>query len=154
MYSLKRFNLKPVAFAFAAAAVTVVPIYALIALLIDWWPKPAPSDLVLPPILLAINVLVIAPVIETYLMVPVLFIFNKITNTDNWSVLLTAIFFSLLHYLFDLNNPIVVPVITWGFFVYGKTLIHCKEKRPDSYLWIVMLTHSIANFVTMATQWL
>lgn len=156
MYLFKKIDLKPVPFAFASATVATVPIYLFIflLLLVDWWPKPIKPDLTLPPILVAINAIVIAPVIETYLMVLILTIFNKITNTSNWSVVLTAIFFGLTHFLFDLKNPMVIPLITWGFFVFGNTLTYWKKKRPHSYLWIVMLAHAIANLATMAIQWL
>ena len=147
-------HLGPIQFAFAAAAAFLVPSYLLLLLLLALGvlPKPVPTNIKFSPVLSTIGVLFIAPVIETYVMIPILSIFNKVTSKANLAILLSAIFFGLIHYAFNLNNPVVFPIITWGFFVFGKTMVHWRQRRPDSYLWIVMLAHALANLCTLTIQ--
>jgi hypothetical protein len=129
----------PVLFAMAAAVVVFVPGLLLAMLTVEFLPvEPSP----LHPYVRALTALVLAPVVETIVMVPMMTIAERFVPNTHGVIFVCAALWAGLHATLV---PESVPFVFWGFTILGYVYVYWRKLRPNSFLWIVMLTHAFAN---------
>jgi hypothetical protein len=47
--------------------------------------------------------------------------------------------------LHGITSSAQAVVAFWGFFIFSLTLLHWRKILPDSYYWVLVLTHFFAN---------
>lgn len=130
----------PVAHAFIAALVVVLPSYPILWLLMDVLPaRPPPT---LHPYLNALLLGLVSPVVETLLMVPLMSLAERAVRHEGAAVVVSAIVWAVLHGAF---RPVSAVFALWGFLVLGCVYIHWRRRRPSSCLWVVLLAHVFVN---------
>jgi membrane protease YdiL (CAAX protease family) len=132
--------LVPVAHAFLAAIVVMLPSYPILWLLIDVLPpRPPPT---LHPYVNALLLGVVSPVVETLLMVPLMWLAQRAVGHEGGAVVVSAVAWAVLHGAF---RPVSAVFALWGFLVLGWVYVHWRRRRPAAVLWVVILAHVFVN---------
>lgn len=121
-----------------AFVISVVPATAISYLLYQINPLNNSGSIDLPLFSALIQLVVLAPIIETFLMWPIISIIGRFTkNKLLLTALLSALIWALFHALFSLNWGLT---ILWPFFVFS--IVFCVWKR-QSLLWALIMTASV-----------
>jgi hypothetical protein len=88
------------------------------------------------------GLLLLAPVVETLLMVPMMAIAERLFRSEHAAVIASAVAWAGLH---TMPAPAKPFIAFWGFVVLGYTFVYWRRERPHSFLWIVMLAHGFTN---------
>lgn len=137
---LSRTKANPWLFSFLAAAAAIVPPLVLVTLLQSHLPlehaEPFHSiaDTVMP--------LLVAPLLESALLIPMMFMAERAVRGAIAPSLLCALVWAVLH---GITSSAQAVVAFWGFFIFSLTLLHWRKILPNSYYWVLVLTHFLAN---------
>jgi hypothetical protein len=123
-----------------AAIAAILPPFVLLVLLRDKIPSPDTESY--NPIIDGITALIVAPLLESAILVPMMVIAEKIVNGRIASSVLCASIWAALH---GMIVPLQAVVAFWAFLIFSLTLLHWRERLPNSYYWVLVLTHFFAN---------
>ncbi|RUM92398.1 MAG: hypothetical protein DSZ28_09660 [Thiothrix sp.] len=92
-----------------------------------------------------ISIVLLVPVIETYLLIAVIWSVCKVIHKNLHIAFFSALFFSVLH---SLQEPIWGIFVFWPFFVYSLILIsrNGSDHRGGDGVFIVITLHALNNF--------
>jgi Kef-type K+ transport system membrane component KefB len=124
-----------------AACLGWVPAQVVEILVIAVAPGPAAPDLFLRPFQAISMAIVIAPVIETYLMrwlFRLLGRFIQHRERMNWTA---AMLWGVMHW----NTPAWGLPAIWPFYVMGVCFLTIRDKDPQAALYVTMLVHALFN---------
>jgi hypothetical protein len=137
---LSRTKANPWLFSLWAATAAILPPLALVALLSNYLPLAHTEPF--HPIIDTAMPLLVAPIIESALLIPTMFLAEKIARGTIAPSLLCALAWAALH---GITSPAQVAAAFWAFFIFSLTLLHWRERLPNSYYWVLVLTHFLAN---------
>jgi len=137
---LGRTGENPWAFSLLAAIAAILPPFVLLALLRNSIPSAETEPY--NPIIDGITALIIAPLFESAILVPMMVIAEKIVQGRVGPSLLCASVWAALH---GIIVPLQAVVAFWAFLIFSLTLLHWRERLPHSYYWVLVLTHFFAN---------
>jgi membrane protease YdiL (CAAX protease family) len=124
-----------------AACVAWVPAQVVEVLVLAIAPGPTAPDYFQRPFQAIAMAVVIAPVIETYLMrwlFGLLGRFIKHREAMNW---ISAVLWGAMH----LNAPTWGLHAIWPFYVMGVCFLTIRDKDPQAALYVTMLVHALFN---------
>ncbi|KQU78372.1 hypothetical protein ASE08_03435 [Rhizobacter sp. Root16D2] len=123
-----------------AAIVAILPPFVLLLILGDRIPSPETASH--HPIIDSITTLIAAPLFESALLVPMMVMAERIVRGRIAPSLLCASIWAALH---GMIIPAQAIVAFWAFLIFSLTLLHWRERLPNSYYWVLVLTHFFAN---------
>lgn len=97
-----------------------------------------------PAVVLLITMIIVAPVIETLLMVPVLWVLSFITKRKVWLALMCAIVWAGLH---SLAAPVWGLVVFWPWFVFSCSYLAWRERGWWRAFFITACVHAFHNIL-------
>jgi hypothetical protein len=106
-----------------------------------------PEDMPLtrePPVVIAVSALVIAPWLETFLMVPILWILKLTVRKTLWVAGVSAVLWGILH---------STEAVTWGFavawpfFVFSLCYLEWQSKSTLTAIGVTAILHACHNMV-------
>jgi len=130
---------RPVLFALFASIVLYVPGMLATLVLVD---APPAAQVPLHPYVDALLAITVSPLVETIVMIPMMAAGEHFLRNRHAAILTCAGVWAAIHATLV---PQSIPFVFWGFTVLGYVYVYWRSLRPDSFLWVVMLTHALAN---------
>lgn len=116
----------------------------LIGLIVEaWFPRPKIRDVFGTP-LLTFTTLVLAPMIETLLMLYLFRFLRKWTGVTsvNWLCVMSAVLWTFAHIRYTTWGLHA----TWAFFIYGRTFMYFEKMSQNAALIATAIVHALFNF--------
>jgi hypothetical protein len=98
----------------------------------------------LSPTVMLLQVVVVAPVLETLVMWPMLALYVRLLRRRRWAVLASALTWALLH---SLSTPIWGICIFWTFVVFSTAYLVWREVSLRHALGVTAAIHALNNAV-------
>ncbi|MBI2518389.1 MAG: hypothetical protein HYV95_16025 [Opitutae bacterium] len=121
-----------------------IPSAAIWYLIGALFPGPTGPSIFDTPRFAILGALLLAPLLETLMMLGFFRVFGRIIFSQRWLLLLSTICWGAFH----VYSPSWGLHAAWGFFVMGKVFLSASRRSSDFAVLIVVAVHLLANVLS------
>jgi hypothetical protein len=90
-----------------------------------------------------LSLVVVAPILETLMMVPVLWLLRRMLSSRLTAAVISAVLWAALH---AMQSPGQGVGVVWGFFVMSSAFLGWRERSLLAAFWVTASLHALNNF--------
>jgi hypothetical protein len=131
-------------YAWRAWLISIIPTYVIGSIVVGVLDLPGPEIPISSPVFLVVFLLYFAPVVETLIMWPILWLLRLVIRGQLWVALASAVIWGVLHGLHSVAQGLT---ITWGFFVFSMCFMEWEKKSRLTAIGVTALVHMLHNLL-------
>jgi hypothetical protein len=142
--TLRNTNRPVRSYAWRAWLISVIPTYVIGSIVVGVLDLPGPQLPDTSPIFLVTFLLYFAPVVETLVMWPILWILRRLIGGQLLVAAASAVIWGVLHGIHSVAQGLT---ITWGFFVFSMCFMEWEKKSKLTAIGVTALVHMLHNLL-------